>query len=122
LELARFGYDVVGINLSAHCIKIAQDFADLDPHIGERGSLEYKFCNLFKFNPKNKFDVVLFLGALHHFSNQQSVMDSVKRLLKNEGVVIAHEPSRDRVTKGNAVFHDLLLSLLSINNGFFNKQ
>ena len=55
LELARFGYDVVGIDLSAHCIKIAQDFADLDPHIGERGSLEYKFCNLFEFNPKNKF-------------------------------------------------------------------
>jgi hypothetical protein len=49
-------------------------------------------------------------------------MDIVKRLLKNEGVVIAHEPTRDRVTKGNAVFHDLLLSLLSVNNGFFNKK
>lgn len=108
LELARAGYDVLGMDLSERCIEIAQEFANKDPHIGERGKLAYGVADLFEFNPEQKFDVVIFLGALHHFRDQQKVMDSVKRLLNSEGIVIAHEPTRDRVTKGNAIFYDLL--------------
>lgn len=37
-------------------------------------------------------------------------------------MVVAHEPVRDRVTRGNAAFVHLLRSLLSINNNFYTSH
>ena len=124
LELARSGFNVVGVDISEKCVEIATQYAEEDPWKNERGSLEY-FSGDFHSTPKLKkssFDVVVFLGALHHFPDQAATLGRAKELLRADGLVIAHEPVRDRVTPGNAAFVHMLRSLLSINNNFYTKH
>lgn len=121
LELARAGLDVTGIDVSEKCVQIARDVASKDPYAAERGPLRYVAGDFF-VNPaltEGSFDAVVFLGALHHFPDQDGTLDRVAGLLKRDGIVIAHEPVRDRVTRGNAVFVHLLRVLLSAQNGFY---
>jgi len=68
------------------------------------------------------FDAVIFLASLHHFINQDEVMTRVKSMLSRKGLIIAPEPTRDRVTKGNAAVLHLIHTLLSISNGFHCKR
>lgn len=124
LELARAGYNVIGLDLSPECINVAKTFADKDPHRNERGSLTYLSGDFFALEELEpcKFDVIVFVGALHHFADQGRVMSRVSQLLREAGLIIAHEPTRDRVTKQNAAFVHFLKVLLSLNNGFFEKH
>ena len=121
LELARAGFDVTGIDLSAKCVEIAQHFAAKDPWMAERGALQYVTGDFFSDShlQTGSFDAVVFLGALHHFPNQAGTLARVEQLLAPGGIVIAHEPVRDRVTRGNAIFVHLLRVLLSAQGGFF---
>ena len=124
LELARSGFNVVGLDISERCIEIASQFAKQDPWIEQRGSLDY-LAGDFYSSPgleDEAFDVVVFLGALHHFPDQVATIQRAKNLLKPNGLIIAHEPVRDRVTRGNAAFVHLLSSLLSINKNFYKHQ
>jgi 2-polyprenyl-6-hydroxyphenyl methylase/3-demethylubiquinone-9 3-methyltransferase len=121
LELARAGLDVTGLDLSPKCIEVAERFADNDPFKAERGSLRYMVGDFFSHSalPEGGFDVIVFLGALHHFSDQGATLDRVQKLLRPNGLVLAHEPVRDRVTRGNAVFVHLLRVLLSAQGSFY---
>jgi 2-polyprenyl-3-methyl-5-hydroxy-6-metoxy-1,4-benzoquinol methylase len=124
LELARCGFDVVGLDISEKCVEIAAKYASQDPWKAERGSLDYISGDFFS-SPnldKESFDVVVFLGALHHFPNQTATLGRAKELIRTGGLVIAHEPVRDRVTPGNAAFVHLLKSLLSINSNFYTSH
>jgi SAM-dependent methyltransferase len=123
LELSRAGLAVVGIDLSPECIKVAEDFASKDPHKDERGSLSYVAGDFFADESLAgaSFDAVIFVGALHHFKDQEKVMHRVHELLAPDGIVIAHEPTRDRVSMSNAVVFHLLTRLLGAGNGFFEK-
>lgn len=123
LELARAGHCVVGVDISSECIQVAKKTASADPWKQQRGPLRY-ICGEFLIASKLKpdmFDAVIFLASLHHFPNQDEVMTRVKSLLSRKGLIIVHEPTRDRVTKGNAAFLQLIHTLLSINNGFHCK-
>lgn len=121
LELARAGHAVVGIDVSPECIRVAADFAARDPHRNERGSLTYVAGDFFS-DPSlelSSFDAVVFVGALHHFRDQENVMRRVSSLLKENGVVIANEPTRDRVAYSSAAVFHLVTRLLSLGGGFF---
>lgn len=125
LELARNGYDVIGLDLSPACIEISQQFADSDPWKNERGLLKY-VCADFLQSPELErlqgwFDAVVFLGALHHFPEQVLVMKRVSHLLTKDGIVIAHEPTRDRVTMGNTALMHLVKVLLFNGGGFYEE-
>lgn len=121
LELARAGLDVTGLDLSPHCTDVAQRFADNDPYKSERGPLRYVAGDFFSSTalPERGFDAVVFLGALHHFPDQGRTLNRVLDLLRPGGLVLVHEPVRDRVTRGNAVFVHLIRILLSAQGGFF---
>lgn len=123
LELARNQLDVTGIDLSEACIAIAQKYADEDPWINERGILEYRVANFLEPNifAENSFDVVLFKGSLHHFPDQTAVMEQLHTLLASEGLVIALEPTRDTVTKGNAALLHMMKLLLSVGGGYYQN-
>lgn len=124
LELARNEFNVVGLDISEKCVEIAEKYAAQDPWKAQRGSLEY-ISGDFYTSPKlgnDSFDVVVFLGALHHFPDQTATLGRARELIRTGGLVIAHEPVRDRVTPGNAAFVQLLSTLLSINNNFYKRQ
>ena len=123
LELARLGYDVTGIDLSPAAIEVARRFADEDPWKEERGRLSYivgDFLAGESFEP-DSFDAIVFVGALHHFPDQQAVGRRSRELLRAGGLLIAHEPTRDRVTKGHAALFHLLRTLLSVGDGYYDK-
>lgn len=124
LELARIGYNVTGIDVSEECINVAEEMAFKDPWKQDRGGLKY-ICGDFFFNgglQNNSYDAVVFLGSLHHFKDQLSVVEKTSHLLKKDGLVLTHEPTRDRATKGNAAFMHLIRVLLSLQNGFFTES
>jgi SAM-dependent methyltransferase len=122
LELARSGFNVVGLELSLENIKVARRFADLDPHKLERGNLEYVVGDFFSNDDVNgKFDAIVFVGALHHFPDQYQILQRVKEVLNEGGIVIVHEPTRDRVEKRNAAVSQLIKTLLSLSGGYFEK-
>lgn len=123
LELARAGFDVTGIDLSPRCVEIASEFAGKDPDASTRGPLRYVSGDFFT-TPELKedsFDAVVFLGALHHFPDQATTLERVRSLLRKGGLVLAHEPVRDRATRGNAIFVHLLRVLLSAQGGFYKQ-
>ncbi len=121
LELARKGYDVTGLDLSEKCIDTAMKVAEDDPWQTDRGTLKYVRGDFLKDSTfeDGSFDAVIFIGALHHFPNQDDVARQVKRVLRKKGLVLVHEPTRDRMNRGNAAFIHLLRLLLSQGNGFF---
>ncbi len=41
LELARSGFNMVGLDISEKCVEIATGYADQDPWINQRGSIKY---------------------------------------------------------------------------------
>jgi SAM-dependent methyltransferase len=121
LELARAGFEVIGVDVSQKCIDVARDVAARDPFAAERGALRYVVGDFFTHPDlaSDSFDGVIFVGALHHFAAQEQVLRRARNLLKNGGLLIAHEPVRDRVTPGNALFVHLLRVLLSAQGKFF---
>lgn len=123
LELARKGCTVTGVDLSPTCIETARRFADEDPWKEKRAGLHYRRGDFFDNNllTERSFDAVVFLGSLHHFSDQTGVMRQVQRLLKEDGLVIVHEPTRDRMSCGNAAFMHLVRLLLSVGGGYYQS-
>lgn len=121
LELSRCGYDVVGIDISRQALNIANEYANKDPWKDERGSLKYEYVDFFEYEDEQPFDVVLFVGSLHHFKNQDEVMSKINTLLSSDGLVIAHEPTRDRVTVRNASVSLLIEVLLSASGNYFQS-
>jgi 2-polyprenyl-3-methyl-5-hydroxy-6-metoxy-1,4-benzoquinol methylase len=120
LELARAGFDVTGVDVSGRCIAVAERFAREDPFAAGRGPLRYLTTDLLRerrLDPRS-FDAVIFLGSLHHFEDQETILLRAGELLGPGGICIAHEPARDRVTKGNAMFVHLVRVLLSAGGGF----
>ena len=122
LELARLGYRVTGLDLSSNCINVAMKQARSDPWLASRGALEYFTGDFFQSGfADGSFDAVVFLGSLHHFADQRKVMVEVERVLGPEGIVVAHEPTRDRMTEGNAAFIHLLPVILSAGKGYYQE-
>lgn len=123
LELARLGHDVTGIDLSPIAIDVAQRFASEDPWKAERGGLSY-IAGDFLADERleiRSFDAVVYVGALHHFPDQQAVGSRSSELLKSKGLLVAHEPTRDRVTRGHAGLFHLLRTLLSLGGGYYEE-
>jgi SAM-dependent methyltransferase len=120
LELARHGYDVTGLDLSERAIHHARRVAEEDPWKAERGPLHYVCGDIARLQVSEQpFDAIVFLGALHHFPDQHAVMRKAETLLSSEGLVVAHEPTRDRATLGNALFMQLVRVLLSAGRGYY---
>ena len=123
LELARHGYDVVGVDISEVCIKIAKQTADAFPVPDVSKSLSYHCLDIFNDEECNikDFDVILFVGALHHFRDQLSVHNKCNSLLNDGGIFICHEPVRDLVTQRTAALHFLIEQILVHTDSFYIK-
>lgn len=124
LEFARAGYATTGLELSPRCIEIARRFADEDPWAADRAPLDYVAGDIFSNDVLDidrfgrAFDVAVFVGALHHFPDQDAVLDRARDLLAPGGLVIAHEPTRDRMTKPAAILHLLVKAMAAAGGNY----
>jgi|TARA_B110000467_G_C18323054_1_gene486808 SAM-dependent methyltransferase len=124
LELARYQYQVTGLDLSSACLDLARELSQNDPHRDNKDNLRYLKANFTDPDTlkDEKFDVVLFFGSLHHFAKQDHVMEKALHLLNSEGLVVAHEPARDRYDEGNVALSHLVRTLLSATGSFYKES
>lgn len=124
LELARAGHNVMGIDVSGQCIKVANHFANTDPWSKKRGALIYIQRDFFDpaWVGGQGYDAIIFSGSLHHFKDQNKVMKKAKKMLKSKGIIIAHEPTRDRVTESSVAVVHMFKLLLSLSGKYFQKS
>lgn len=121
LELARYGHNVTGIDISKESIKIAKKMKKENPYTENMGKLNYYVSGLFEFTPKKKFDVICFFLVLHHFNNLEKVMKKVSNLLKENGMIIVIEPAVDWFSLKNAFFVSLIRILLAYNKKWYEN-
>ena len=95
-----------------------------DPYRDDKSNLRYLTANFTNLNTleDEKFDVVLFYGSLHHFARHDRIMEKVQQLLNPKGLIVVHEPTRDRYDEGNVALSHLVRALLSITGSFYKKS
>jgi 2-polyprenyl-3-methyl-5-hydroxy-6-metoxy-1,4-benzoquinol methylase len=123
LELARSGYAVIGLDLAPSAIRVAQRFADEDPWKAERAPLRYMCADFFS-SPElehGQFDAVVFLGSMHHFPDQAGVVARCRQLLRQGGIILGHEPVRDKVTPLASSMLFLCKVLASAGSNFYTE-
>ena len=114
LELARLGYHVVGVDVSADALALGTRLARDNPFTETWGSVEYLREDFLAWTPETgRFAAVCFFGALHHFPDPSAVLDHTMTLLTGSGTVIAYEPARDWWTKADATLMAFLRTVLS---------
>jgi 2-polyprenyl-3-methyl-5-hydroxy-6-metoxy-1,4-benzoquinol methylase len=114
LELARNGFDTIGLDISSDCIAVAINTAEKYSKCHKK-NLHYVCTDILSFAEQNsdKFEVILFVGALHHFPDQAQIHALCSQMLVNGGLFICHEPVRDKIDKSNAVISSLITTILS---------
>jgi len=90
---ASVGYEVIGIDVDAASIKIAQS-RDI-PGANFRCCSLKEFCSsLAQFG---KFDVITMFEVFEHLDNPQFVLKLVERLLRGQGLFVGSLPNTERV-------------------------
>ncbi len=117
LELSRYGHNVCGIDLSPECIKVAQRVACEAPAVTGQGRLEYS-CRKLSEIENSAFDLVVFVGALHHFPDVKDTLKQVSGLLAEKGLLFVSEPSREDFSRSDAAIIHLIRGLLSLSQNF----
>ena len=90
-EMATFGHDITGIDLSSNYIKLANT-KNIERSFDNISFIEMDAHKL-KFN-NEAFDLVIGDGILHHLDFEQALIE-VRRVLKKGGVAIFKEPLDD---------------------------
>lgn len=109
LEMARFGMDVCGIDISTKSIEIARKTAKNNKYADGFGSLKYEVADFMSAEFVNSsWDSVVFMGALHHFPDIDKVVKKVVTLLKPKGNIVLCEPVSDNFTRPLAEIAALL--------------
>lgn len=93
-ELAKKGYDVIGIDTNKESINLANkikryvDFKNISFH--HQNILNNDF-------PAKKFDVVIMIEALEHIKEDRKVIQEFNRILKDNGFIIISIPYAEEV-------------------------
>ncbi len=120
LELARNGFDVLGLDISSEALCIAKQTARTNSFLKDFGNLNYIKADFLDWYPgQETFDAVVFFGSLHHFPNTKKVLNKVAHLLKPKGRILVYEPARDWWTEKDAVFLALIRILLSTSGHWY---
>ena len=123
LEFARHGYQVVGLDVSARSLEVAQRFLTENPYTQDFGSVRYVLEDFLSWEvPAGSFETVCFFGNLHHMEEPDQVLDKVKRLLTPGGRVLVEEPARDWITEKNAAATALIRWLLGLRGMWYEPR
>ena len=90
LELARNDMDVIGLDISKKCIKIAKKYLKNVKDV--RGRARYRVTDLNNIKLKEKsFDVITAWGCLHHVQNIDHLIDEIFNALKPGGKFLVYD-------------------------------
>ena len=117
LELAREGYDVLGVDVSRASIRAARDAARANPFLDGFGQLEYRHAGFD--DVEGAYDVILFSGSLHHFPDVGRVIDRAHAMLRPDGLLLCYEPVHESFGEGDAAQVALIRSLLALTGHWY---
>lgn len=122
LEFARNGFHVVGLDVSARCLAIAEQLRDSNPFQEAFGSLLYIHDDFLSWeSARESFDTVCFFGSLHHQAETGRVLDKASQLLRSGGRLLVLEPARDWIAESNGAVVALIRLLLSFQNLWYER-
>ncbi len=119
LELAREGYHVLGIDVAESAIQAAQETLASNPYKDNFGSLEYRAIPFEAAT--GTYDTLLFSGSLHHFDDPEAIVRKAASLLTKGGLIMCHEPLRDKWQKTDAAQAALIRMLLSLTGVWYEQ-
>jgi len=119
LELARDGHTVIGIDLSADILEVAERSKTAHPQPPGFGSLRYINADVNTWQaPDASVDAVIFNRCLHHMSELQQTLVNVKRLLKGGGSIICQDYAYDRFDEQTACWLYQMQRLLFLSGRY----
>jgi len=113
LELARHGYQVVGMDISEKSIAKGREALARNDVTEGFGSLEYHVGSYSEAPDLGPFDAVLSSGFLHHIPELSAAVSAIHASLRPGGILIWHEPQHRRWTQSDAAFAGLVRLLLA---------
>ena len=90
--LAKRGYTVVGVDISADMIEYANQVKQRE-QVDDR--LLFHVCDYETMQYKDEFDCAVFYDSLHHAENEHAALQSAYRALKSNGICVTSEPGRN---------------------------
>jgi 2-polyprenyl-3-methyl-5-hydroxy-6-metoxy-1,4-benzoquinol methylase len=119
LELAREGFEVTGIDISARCIEVARKTAEAGLLAPNQKTPNYQVHDFLSI--RGAYDVVLFWSTLHHFADCDQAVRKARELLNPGGIVVVFEPTRDRVTRNIVSVMYLIEQLLAMTGQYYRE-
>lgn len=113
LELARNGFNVVGIDISEDCINLAKQTHSENKFQENFGSLEYLVGSYESICDTGEYDVVLSSGFLHHIPHLEEALKNIFMSMSKNGILIWHEPQHQKWTINDAGIVTIIRLLLS---------
>lgn len=123
LEIARYGHNVFGVDVSSGSIAIAKKIAEENPYSRGFGSLVYKVADIMALDfGKNQYDAVVFFRTLHHISQIGKILKKIRAALKPNGRLIISEPLREEVNEDTAHTAAVMRAILPTWEAWGHKQ
>lgn len=93
--LAKHGYQVVGQDIAADMIELANENCRLH---GLESQLRFLCSDFESLQLDGQFDAAIFFDSLHHAEDERLAIESVYKALKPGGMLITHEPGEGHST------------------------
>ena len=121
LELARAGFDVVGIDISKGAIASAKKTL-YDLKKKKNLKIKYYCLDLKKLNFKKEFDGILCSGFLHHIKNIKNISKLMHDSMKKNGALLIYEPQHKEWKKFDAFLVLFLRQIFKQLNIWYDKK
>ena len=123
LEIARHGHFVYGIDLSSECIDLANQTAKKkDSKLLKDGRLKYECNDFYSLQERDdKYDVIVFCGALSHFPDLNKVSSISNKLLEKKSKILIWDTCINQYQRSDALLLVILKTLLAQNGSYFEK-
>jgi SAM-dependent methyltransferase len=90
-ELQKRGYEVWGVDFDRNAIEVAKN------HFGLKNVFALSFDEFFQLPNLPKFDIITFFEVIEHLDNPLEFIQSVNKLIKEDGLIVLSTPSRERM-------------------------
>ena len=79
--------------------------------------VRFEVANVNDFESKQKFDLILMIGLLHHLDDPEAILRNMSSYLKPDGWILANEPQ-----SGNPVFQIARKIRMSLDRNYSDEQ